>query len=121
MRYVVLVILNLPIILSALVNIVTQYKLRRVSAARFRHQLIIWLILLVLLLASFPVYNVLTGRPLLDSTELSSFDILQVTALVLLFYVVNAQRQRIDQQEKRLRDLHQTLSIRLSRHNEKDN
>ena len=114
MRYLVLVLLNVPIILAALINIVTQYKLRKVSPARFRHQLSIWLILMIVLIGSFPLYNISIGHPPLDSSELSLFDILQTTAIILLFYIVNNQRQRIDQNERRLRDLHQELSIRLS-------
>lgn len=114
MRYLVLVLLNVPIILAALINIVTQYKLRKVSPARFRHQLIIWLILMIVLIGSFPLYNISIGHPPLDSSELSLFDILQTTAIILLFYIVNNQRQRIDQNERRLRDLHQELSIKLS-------
>lgn len=114
MRYLVLVLLNVPIILAALINIVTQYKLRKVSPARFRHQLIIWLVLMIILIGSFPLYNISIGHPPLDSSELSLFDILQTTAIILLFYTVNNQRQRIDQNERRLRDLHQELSIKLS-------
>ena len=114
MRYLVLVLLNVPIILAALINIVTQYKLRKVSPARFRHQQIIWLILMIVLIGSFPLYNISIGHPPLDSSELSLFDILQTTAIILLFYIVNNQRQRIDQNERRLRDLHQELSIKLS-------
>ena len=114
MRYIILVLLNLPIILAALINIVTQYKLKKVSAGRFRHQLILWIIVMVVLIGSFPLYNLLNGYPPLDSEELSLFDIAQTTAIIFLFYAVNNQRQRIDQSEHRLRDLHQELSIRLS-------
>lgn len=116
MRYLVLVLLNMPIILSALINIITQYKLRRVSVTRFRHQIIIWLVILVVLIGSFPLYNYLNHRSLFDSSELSVFDIVQTTAIILLFYIFNNQRQRTDQNEHRLRDLHQALSIKLSRH-----
>lgn len=114
MRYIVLVLLNLPIILLALVNILTQYKVRRVSNARFRHQIILWSIILVVLVCSFPLYNHLTGKPVLDSSELSLFDIVQTTALVFMFYIANRQRQQIEQSERMVRDLHQELSIRLS-------
>lgn len=114
MRYIVLVILNLPIILLALTNIVTQYKLGKVSKNRLSHQLIIWLIILVVLISSFPIYNTLVGKPPLDSSELSIFDILQVTGIILLFYIANNQRLRQDQTEKRLKELHQELSIKLS-------
>lgn len=114
MRYLILVLLNVPIILAALINIITQYKLRKVSVTRFRHQLIIWMVIMVVLIGSFPLYNISIGYPPLDSSELSLFDILQTTAIILLFYIANNQRQRIDQSERRLRDLHQELSIRLS-------
>lgn len=114
MRYVVLVLLNLPIILLALVNILTQYKMHKVSKARFKHQLILWLIVLVVLICSFPTYNYSIGKPLLDSSELSAFDIVQTTALVFMFYIINRQRQQIEQSERMARDLHQELSIRLS-------
>jgi len=66
------------------------------------------------LVCSFPIYNLLSGKPLLDSSELSLFDIVQTTAIILIFYVVNRQRQRIEQNEKIIRDLHQELSIKLS-------
>ena len=114
MRYLILVLLNVPIILAALINIITQYKLRKVSVTRFRHQLIIWMVIMVVLIGSFHLYNISIGHPPLDSSELSLFDILQTTAIILLFYIANNQRQRIDQNERRLRDLHQELSIRLS-------
>jgi hypothetical protein len=67
--------------------------------------------MLVVLIGAFPVYNVLTGRPALDSTDLSLFDIVQTTCIALLFYLVNNQRQKVEQLEIRLRDLHRELSI----------
>ena len=114
MRYLILVLINVPIILEAIINIITQYKLRKVSVTRFRHQLIIWMVIMVVLIGSFPLYNISIGHPPLDSSELSLFVILQTTTIILLFYIANNQRQRIDQNERRLRDLHQELSIRLS-------
>lgn len=114
MRYTALVLLNIPIILLALINIVTQYKIKRISRNRFHHQLAVWIIILVVLVGSFPLYNILTGKPALDSSSLSSFDIVQTTVIIFLFYAMNNQRRKIDQTERRLRDLHQELSIKLS-------
>jgi drug/metabolite transporter (DMT)-like permease len=115
MRYAILVLLNLPIILLALLNIVTQYKLRKVTKQRLHHQIFIWVVILIVLICSFPVYNFLTGKALLDSSELSLFDIFQTTAIVYLIYIINRQRQRIELNEKLTRDLHQELSIKLSK------
>ena len=114
MRYLILILLNLPIILIALMNIVTQYKLKKVSTGRFRHQIIIWLVMLVVLIGSFPVYNLLSGKPIFDSSELSLFDIVEITMIIVLFYAINNLRQTTEQQQQRLRELHQELSIRMS-------
>lgn len=114
MRYIILVLLNAPIILLALFNIITQYKLNKVSRQRFRHQILLWSLILIVLVLSFPLYNYLIGKPVLDSAELSLFDIIQTTAIIVLMYVINSQRQKFERVEKTLKDLHQELSIKLS-------
>lgn len=114
MRYIILVLLNAPIILLALVNFITKYKMKKITKERMKVQLFIWIAILVVLIGSFPVYNLISGRSPLDSQELSLFDIIQTTALILLFYIINSQRQKIEWNDRRLRDLHQELSIVLS-------
>ena len=114
MRYLVLLLLNLPIILLALLNIITQYKIGKIPRQRFRRQLVLWTLILIVIIGSFPVYNLIVGRPALDSTNLSAFDIVEVTAIIFRFYAVNDQIRKLDQTERRLRDLHQELSIKLS-------
>lgn len=114
MRFLILLALNVPIISIALLNLVTRYKLRKVSKRRFNVQMLLWAILLVVLICSFPLYNLLSGRPLLDAQELSVFDIVQTTAIIFLIYVVNTMRQRIEWSERTIRDLHQEVSIKLS-------
>lgn len=113
MRYIILVLLNLPVILLALVNIVIQYKMKRFSPTRFRRQIILWLVILIALVGSFPAYNYISGNPILDSSELSLFDIAQTTIIIYMVYTLNNQRRRIEQNERMTRDLHQEISIRL--------
>lgn len=88
--------------------------MNKVTKKHFQHQLILWLLILVVLICSFPFYNYLAGKPLLDSAELSLFDIVQTTAIIVLFYGANSQRQKIENAEKTIRDLHQEVSIKLS-------
>ena len=114
MRYILLVALNMPIIILGLFNIITQYKLARVSKERLLHQIVLWGIILVILISSFPAYNLLVGKPIFDSSELSLFDIFQTTAIIVIIYILNRQRQRVEQNEKTIRDLHQELSIKMS-------
>lgn len=114
MRYLILVILNLPIFLLAVLNIVTQYRLGKISKDRFRIQLSIWLIIALVILTSFPLYNLSQGNELFLSDGFSWFDIAQITVIVYLLYFINRQRQKIEATDKTLRDLHQELSIKLS-------
>ena len=98
----------------AMVNVLTQYKMKKISDRRFRHQIILWLIILVVLVSSFPIYNHLNGKPLLDSSELSSFDIIQTTAIIYMIYIINNHRRKIEYNERVIRDLHQEISIKLA-------
>lgn len=106
--------LNLPIIMLALLNVLTQYKMGAISKGRFRRQMGLWLILSIFIFGAFPIYNYLNGNNPFDSSTLSMFDIVEITALMYLTYVLNNQRRKIEQTEKSLRDLHQELSIKLS-------
>lgn len=114
MRYVILVLLNIPIIFLALINIITQYKTGKMGARRFRRQILLWLVILLALVGSFPLYNHLNGKYILDSSKLSFFDIVQTTAIVYLIYIINNHRRKIEQNERLIRDLHQEISIKLS-------
>ena len=118
MRYLLLQLLNYPFILLALMSIVTQYKMKRMTRERFRSQMLLWGVTLVVMVSSFPVYNLVVGKPLFDSAELSLFDIVEITVIVMLVYTLNNQRQRAERNEKTLRDLHQELSIRLSKNSD---
>lgn len=114
MRYLILVLLNVPVILIALVNITAQYKMKKVSANRFRQQSLLWIAIFFLLVSSFPAYNFVAGKTLFDSSQLSLFDIVQTTVIIYLVYIINNHRRKIEQNERLVRDLHQELSIRLS-------
>lgn len=114
MRYIILVLLNVPIIVLAFVNFITKYKMKKMTKQRFKAQVALWLFITIILIGSFPIYNHLSGRAPLDSHELSLFDIIQTTAIIYLFYIANSQRQKVETNERNFRDLHQELSIRLS-------
>lgn len=114
MRYVFLVLINLPVILMAMLNILTQYKLKKISRRRFTHQFTFWSLVLVALILSFPVYNALNHRPILSSNSLSIIDIAESTAIIYLVYIINDHRRKIEQNERLIRDLHQEISIKLS-------
>jgi len=114
MRYIFLVILNLPITGLAMLNILTQYKLGKISKRRFTHQFIFWVVVLAALVLSFPLYNMSRNKPILESSKLSLIDIFESTIIIYLVYIINNHRRKIEQNERLIRDLHQEISIRLS-------
>ena len=113
-RYLLLFLLNLPFILASIVTAVTRYKLGRSSKRRTILQLLFWMIVLVGLAFAKFIYEWLFNNSLTVSEPLSLFDVVQITAIVIVFYIANRTRTKLEELEIKFRELHQELSIRLS-------
>lgn len=112
-RYFLLLLFNLPFIIAGLINIITQYKLGRIKKSRLIFGIGFWVIIFLGLLFAEPIYTLLFSSGLTASDSLSLFDVVQITAIALLFYMLNQQRLRLELVERRLKSLHQELSIKL--------
>lgn len=117
-RYVLLLILTSPFIIAAILNLITQYNLKKISRTRFFTWIIVWLSILFGLIFAEPFYTWLFANDLTQTESLSLFDVVQITAIVIIFYIINRLRQRTETLERRLRDLHQEISIKLSANND---
>lgn len=113
-RYTVLLLLNLPFILLSIVSAITRYKLKRSTGKRCAVQIIIWLLVLAGLASAEYIYTWLFSHQMTTTEPLSLFDVIQITAIVIVFYIANRSHSRVETLEKRVQDLHQELSIRLS-------
>lgn len=113
-RYLILLILNIPFISFAIIGAITKYKLKRLTKKRLVAQISIWLIILAGLISAEPIYNWLFQNKLTTTEPLSLFDVIQLTAIVFIFYLTNRSRTKIEKLEERIQDLHQELSIKLS-------
>lgn len=114
-RYLLLFLLNLPFILAALLSALTQYKLGRSTRAAFILRIALWLLILLGLAYAQAVYSWLFTHNLTQTEPLSLFDVIQITGIVITFYMTNRNRSKVENMEKRMRDLHQELSIKLSK------
>lgn len=114
-RYLLLFLLNLPFILAAILGQITQYKLGRSTKKRLWVQMTIWAMILAGLALAEPTYSWLFSSGLTQTESLSLFDVVQITAIVILFYVVNRARVKLEVLERRVQDLHQEISIKLSK------
>jgi hypothetical protein len=107
--------LNLPFILAGLLGAITQYKLGKSSNNRLVAQLFLWVAILGGLIIAEPLYEWLYGQQLTQTEPLSLFDVIQITAIVFVFYIATRTRAKLEDVERRLNDLHQEISIRLSK------
>jgi hypothetical protein len=113
-RYLLLLLLNLPFVMMAILSAVTQYKLNRITRKKMSIRVILWLVVVIGLALAQPFYEWLITHNLTDTEPLSLFDVIQITAIVIVFYITNRMRAKVEMFEKRTQDLHQELSIRLS-------
>jgi len=116
-RYLLLFLLNLPFIVAAILSAITLYKLNRSSLRRVSIQVAFWLLLLVCLALAEPLYMWLFNNQLTNTEPLSLFDVVQITGIVVVFYIANRTREKAQVLERRVNDLHQELSIQLSEKN----
>jgi hypothetical protein len=109
-----LVLLNLPLVIAAVFGIFVDYKLKKIGRRKLVVQLSIWGVILFGLLSASSVYAFLFSRKLTQTEPLSLFDVIQITGIIVVLYMANRARVRIDSLERRITELHKELSITLS-------
>ncbi len=113
-RYLILIILNLPLVFAAVFGIFVDYKLKKIPRRKLLVQLSIWGVILLGLLSANGVYDFLFSRKLTQTEPLSLFDVIQITGIIVVLYMANRARIRIESLERRVTELHKELSIILS-------
>lgn len=114
-RYLVLIILNTPLIIAGALNAIVSYKLNRSSKRRLIFRLTVWLVIFLGLVFMQSIYDFLFSHQLTQTEPLSLFDVMQITGIIFVFFIANQAYTRSDLLERRIQDLHQELSIRLSK------
>ncbi len=114
-RYLFLIIINIPFITAGLLNATVSYKLGHTNRRRFIFRVSLWMAILLGLILAEPLYNFLFSNNLTATEALSLFDVIQITGLIITFFIASQAYSRIHFLEGRLQDLNQRLSILLSR------
>lgn len=117
-RYLILIILNAPLLIAAGVNTIVGYKLGRMTKKRMLVGVSFWLILLLGLCLLQPIYQFLFSNKLTETEPLSLFDVVQITGIIFTLFIANRAYGKVDRLERRVNDLHQELSIELSKNKE---
>lgn len=113
-RYTILIILNLPLIIAGILNAVVAYKLKYTNRRRFIFRILLWVSILLCLVFAQSIYDYLFTNQLTQSEPLSLFDVIQITGIIFTLFLASQAMAKIDILQRRVQDLHQELSIRLS-------
>jgi hypothetical protein len=113
-RYLILLLLNTPFILAGLTNSFINYKLSKISRRRYIYQSSVWTIIFLGLALAQPIYEFLFSNDLTQTEPLSLFDVIQITGIIAVIFVLHRTREKLEALEQHIQNLHQELSIRLS-------
>lgn len=116
-RYLILVILNTPIVVAGLLNVLVDYKTRKVPRKKFIVQVVIWITILTGISSTKFIYDSLFSNHLTTTEPMSLFDVIEITGIILVLFMANRSRIKLETLERRVNNMHQELSIRLSQKN----
>jgi hypothetical protein len=103
-RYLILVILNTPLVLAALLEALVEYRMKKMSAKSFARQVIIWLVIFSGIAGAKFIYEFLFSNGLTQTEPLSLFDVIQITGIVVLLFLANRSHLKTEAVERRLQD-----------------
>ena len=114
-RYLLLVLLNLPLILSALFASLVDFRMGKISFRKYVFRTAIWFLILAGLISAKFIYDFLATNNRTQTEPLSLFDVIQITGVITVLFIANRSRIKIESLERRVNDLHQEISITLSK------
>lgn len=113
-RYVILVLLNLPLVVAGILSALVSYKMRHIGGRKFLFRASLWVGILLGLLFAEPIYAFLFSKNLTQTEPLSLFDVIQITGIICTLFIANRAYIKAETMERRVQDLHQELSIILA-------
>lgn len=113
-KYVLLFILNVPLVFFGILKSVMVYRTKDVGRITFILRLMFWVLLLLVLIFAHGIYDYLNRHGLTDSTPLSLPDVVLATGVMICLSLCVRLYSKVDAMDKRLSDLHEKLSIYTS-------
>lgn len=98
----------------ALLGALVEFKMGKLTRKKYAVQIFVWLFILAGLASAKYIYEFLFSNRLTTTEPLSLFDVIQITGVITVLFMANRSRIKIESLERRVQDLHQELSIRLS-------
>jgi drug/metabolite transporter (DMT)-like permease len=118
-RYVLLVLINIPLLLVGIVSALTSYNTRRISKKRCIAEVIFWFAVGVGMLFVEPLYNTLVRYNLTNSTPMSLFDMLLLTLILFCLLLIKSTNERTAYLHKKISRMHENVVITEAHRNQK--
>ena len=97
-----------------MLNTFVLYKMKRVSTKILVVRLLFWSVLLVGLALTKPIYEYLFSNRLTHTEPLSLFDVVEITAIVIILFLLTRYREKLSDLDHTVKAMHQELAIKLS-------
>lgn len=112
-KYVLLVLINLPIVLIGITRAITRYKTKpaRISRNKCVLEVVFWLSIGIALSSVEPIYNTLIQHNLTNSPPMSLFDIVLLTLFVFCLLLIVEANEEITALKRVASRMHEKLTI----------
>lgn len=110
-KYILLIIINAPLIMLGVISAVTDYKTSRISRNRCTLQVLSWLIIGLSLVMVQPVYDILIRSNLTESPPLSVFDIVLLSGVLFCLLLIKRTNEKVDVLSKKVSRMHENIVI----------
>lgn len=113
-KYTLLFMLNIPFVIFGYIKAIVMHKSGDVRRIGFLFRIVFWSLILIGLVFAKDIYSYLNSNNLTDSAPLSLADVVLTTGVSFLLFLSMRLYSKVDSLEKKLTDLHEKLSIKLS-------
>ena len=110
-KYVLLVLINAPLIMFAILMAVTSYKTGRSTRRRCTVLVVFWLMVGIGMLFVEPLYDLLVRENLTASPPLSVFDILLLSGLIFQMLIMVQLYDKLNNLSRKVSRMHEGIAI----------
>ncbi len=110
-KYLLLVLINLPVVMVGIVRAITRYKTKpsRISRTKCVVEVVFWLSIGVVLSFVQPLYNTLIQHNLTDSAPMSLFDVAVLTLFVFALLLIVETNEEVTALKRTVTRIHEKL------------
>lgn len=110
-KYNILILLCTPILLLFILRIYDNYKRKKISRRGLIVLLLFWAIMTIGILFNKQLFEYLENSKLIESTPLSLYDTVQITAIIFLVYISFRQSFKIEDLRNKITKLNQEIAL----------